>query len=67
MKPDMDWRVQVKQGRQQLDHDKHATHRQFAEREKVLVKNHRPGGEKWLPGEIIETTGPVSYRVQMSD
>ena len=36
-------------------------------RGRVFVKNQRPGGNPWLPGEIIEITGPVSYRVQLSD
>ena len=67
LRPDLDHRVQSKQARQQLDHDKHTRLRHFSEGEKVFVKNQRPGGNPWLPGEIIEITGPVSYRVQLSD
>ena len=33
----------------------------------MFVRNYRPGGEKWPYGEIVEITGPVSYRVQMLD
>ena len=32
----------------------------------VLVRNLR-GEPKWLPGHIVEQTGPVSYRVQVGD
>ena len=67
MIPDLNHQVQSKQALQQLDHDKHTRLRHFSEGEKVFVKNQRPGGNPWLPGEIIEITGPVSYRVQLSD
>ncbi len=39
----------------------------FVEGERVFVKNHRPTGEKWLSGEIVKSTGPVSFTVRMSD
>ena len=41
VKPSIGQRVQDKQCRQQLDHDKHAKARGFVEGEKVFVKNHR--------------------------
>ena len=34
--------------------------------DKVYVKNHRPG-PVWLPGRIVEATGPLSFRVQLED
>ncbi len=55
IKPDIKQRVQEKQGRQQLDHAKHAKAHSFKERESVFVKNHR-NGDKWLPGEIVKAT-----------
>ena len=35
--------------------------------ENVFVRNYQPGGEKWLPGVIQKETGPVSFRVKLSD
>ena len=32
----------------------------------IYVKNHRPV-PTWLCGKVIETTGPLSYRVQLED
>ena len=32
----------------------------------VYVRNFG-GGEKWIPGEIVKSTGPVSYKVKTND
>ena len=45
----------------QMYHDRD---RQFEWGQTVLVKNLR-GLPKWLPGKVIERTGPLSYRVQV--
>ena len=39
---------------------------QFSDGEKVFVKN-QGRGETWLPGHIIESSGPVSFKVQLQD
>ncbi len=67
LKPGIEQRIQDKQSRQQCDHDKYAKARTFVEGERVFVKNHRPSGEKLLSGEIVKSTGPVSFTVRMSD
>ena len=36
------------------------------DKEKVFVKNQRPGGNPWLLGEVIDIAEPASYRVQLS-
>ena len=40
--------------------------REFDVAQAVLVRNLREG-PKWVHGTIVEQTGPVSYRVQVSD
>ena len=32
----------------------------------MFVKNHRQG-DSWLPGEISEKLGPLSFKILMSD
>jgi len=38
--------------------------REFTVGERVLARNYG-GGQKWIPGQIKEVTGPVSYKVQI--
>ena len=33
----------------------------------MLVRNYRPGEEKWSPGVIRKQTGPVSLLVKLAD
>ena len=33
----------------------------------MFIKNNKPGGEKWLCGDITEITGPLSHKAQMLD
>ena len=59
-------KVENKQLQQKVDHDRAAQWRSFKEDETVYVRNFGPG-QKWLPGTIVATTGPVSYRVLLED
>ena len=47
-------------------HDAHSGLREFDIGQAVLVRNLREG-LKWVHGTITEQTGPVTYRVQVSD
>ena len=58
--------VQEKQADQKCYHDAHTKYRDFDIGQSVLVRNLRDSA-KWIPGTIVEHTGPVSYRVQVSD
>jgi len=58
--------VMSKQSDQKSSHDNHSKFRMFAIGQNVLVRNLR-GEPKWLPGHIVDQTGPVSYRVQVGD
>ena len=62
--PSVATQVAEKQMAQKKYHDQRSRHCQFEPGQTVLVKNLR-GLPKWLPGKIIEKTGPVSYRVEV--
>ena len=59
-------KVNAQQANQKKYHDQHSRHRQFEVGQSVLAKNLR-GEPHWLPGKVIERTGPVSYRVEVRD
>ena len=59
LKPSVMNTVHEKQFRQKAGHDKRSKARQFTVGEHVFVRNHGLG-EKWLPGTITETSGPLS-------
>ena len=66
LKPNLADMVENKQLQQKVDHDRAARLRSFNADETVYVRNFGPG-QKWLPGMIVATTGPVSYRVLLED
>ena len=67
VKPHTAERVEKNQSKQKSQHDQKAKERKLEVGEDVFVRNYRPSGEKWLPGVIQEETGPVSFRVKLSD
>ena len=62
IKPDLEGKVMQCQAKQKDRHDLHARLREFIIGEKVMVRNMRPG-PNWIPGEIIQKVGPVTYLV----
>ena len=66
LKPVVEDRVTEKQNQQKASHDKKAKPRQFSRDDQVLVRNHAQG-PKWLPGVVVEESGPLSYRVAVRD
>jgi len=66
LKPNLEQKVAEKQRRQQFDHDKHFRVHQFSIGNKVFVTN-QGRRETWLPGHIIESSGPMSFKVQLQD
>ena len=65
LKPALEQRVQNKQAQQKANRDKRSESRQFKMGEAVFVRNHAQG-DRWLPGTIVENTGPLSYRVAVA-
>ena len=56
--------VTRKQTAQKIQHDKHAVDRDISVGDDVFVRNFSLHGGKWLPGLVVECTGPLSYKVK---
>ncbi len=64
--PDVSSKVLERQAGQKRAHDTHTRARSFQPGDHVYVQNFS-GTPAWLDGKILDQTGPVSYRVQLSD
>lgn len=65
LKPNTAERVERRQERQKAQHDSHGQSRTFRIGDPIFLKNFTGSG--WLPGKIVETTGPVSFVVLLED
>ena len=65
MRPDVSGNVAAKQAQQKFYHDQHSAGRELFIGQRVMVRNLR-AGDKWVPGTIMERTGPLSYLVQVA-
>ena len=63
--PDLASRVYKKQSEQKAYHDQHSRERSISLGQSVMVLNLRPG-PKWLPGEVINKLGPLTFLVKLS-
>ena len=66
LKPNLEKQVCQKQAEQVEQHDRHAKERHLFVGQNVMVKNLRPG-PAWIPGIIIQQSGPVSFLVEVQD
>ena len=64
--PNTSERVEQKQQQQKKKHDRKAKSRAFHEGDTVLVRNFGSGC-RWLPGRIVQQTGPVLFRANLED
>lgn len=64
--PNIKSNVNAKQAKQKQYHDKCSKARILCPGNRVYVCNFG-SGEKWLPGVILEKTGPVSFRITLED
>ena len=62
-----DTMVTVRKYMQKFYHDQRAVDGSFSQDDPVYLQNTAGGREKWIPGVVVEQTGPVSYRVQGTD
>ena len=60
------YRLEGKQMKQTQQHDQHAKDGTFNRGDDVVVRNFVPG-PTWLPGKLLQRTGPVSFTAQLSD
>ena len=58
--------MEKKQNQHKAQQDTKAKSRVFSVGETVFVKNYG-SGRRWLPGTIVQITGPVSYQVKLED
>ena len=56
--------VLKQQDNQRVNHDKSAKERDLNVGDQILAQNFSEKGEKWVPGVIIEKSGPYSFRVK---
>lgn len=64
IKPDVGEQVLRRQSQQKAQHDLHARYRDLHIGQKVMARNMRPG-PTWIPGEVIQKLGPVTYLVDV--
>lgn len=64
--PDAAGRVQLKQHKQKEIHDRRVANRTLEPGDLVYCRNFGQG-PAWLPGRILEATGPVSFRIELED
>jgi len=62
--PDISSRVQGKQLDRKTVVDTHRRMRQLAVGQQVMTRDFYNGG-RWIPGTVIDQTGPVSYRIRV--
>ena len=65
-RPDVATRVHSAQSRQKKQHDQHSRTRGVKLGDAVSVRKYS-WGSKWVPGTIIQETGPLSTRVELED
>ena len=65
LKPNIESVVNTKQSNQKTHYDKHIKQRHFAKGQLVMVKDFIV--KKWIPGEIVNTTGSLSYSIQVEN
>ena len=65
LRPDCERRVCGRQAEQKYRHDQHAKQREMTVGQKVMAKNMRPYGRKWVSGVVVEKLGPLTYLVQV--
>ena len=66
LKPHTAERVESSQLKQKEQHDLRSRERKLDVGENVFVRNYHRG-DRWLPGVIKQRTGPVSFRVKLTD
>lgn len=65
LKPNLESVVTTKQSNQKNHHDKHMKTRHFSKDELVMAKDFI--AKKWIPGKIVNTTGPQSYSIRIEN
>ena len=64
--PDTTARVDEQQRKQAEYHDRHARARNFVVGDAVYITNFSVG-DRWLPGVVVNKSGPVSFHIELAD
>ena len=65
IRPDVAQRVQRSQERQKVNHDAHARPRCFKEGDSVVTRDFSGTEATWIPGEVLEVSGPLTYLIRL--
>ena len=66
LKPNCEERVLEKQTKQKEKHDQRTKGWEWHVGQSIMAKNLRPG-PNWIPGVIVERSGPLSYVIETED
>ena len=66
LRPDVGIKVHAAQSRQKKQHDQRSQMQQVEVGDSVNVRNYSRG-PKWIPGTVIQETGPLSARIELED
>ena len=66
LKPSVAAKVATAQTQQKAVHDQHSKPRAFSVGDLVYAHNYNANG-RWIPGTIVELTGPVSAKIQLEN
>ena len=66
LRPSTEKRVCDSQAKQKQQHDEHGKDRSFSPGQTVWARDFR-GSSKWLPGVVMQCTGPLTYMIQLND
>ena len=64
--PDVSGKVESRQAKQKELRDQRSL-RQFTENDQVYVQDFTTRKPKWIPGTVVQVTGPLSYRIKLQD
>ena len=64
LQPHLAEKVPMKQMKQTEQHDQHTKSRSFQVEQHVMVCDFHPHSPKWIPGQIIHKSGPLTYVVR---
>ena len=65
--PTVSQKVESKQLKQKKEHDATKPVRTFSIGDLVYVEDFTASPQKWIPGKIVEVTGPLSYCIELLD
>ena len=65
--PTVSQKVESKQLKQKEEHDSTKPVRTFSIGDLVYVEDFTASPQKWIPGKIVQVTGPLSYCIELLD